>query len=247
MKKTFGFIALLIVAASLGCKKGGDDDPNYVPPVVTPFSYKVDGIKDTSVERLGQVIEFINVKYLQGTREDVKISVTGLPETITDSISPASGQPSYICAIAFRANKAAEGSYPLTITASSRSTTPQVYHMTLNVRPYSNYALAFNGDYQESHACSKSGDDAFPVYIFPEVKAINRINIKGFWTKTWTTVVYADLNPDTKTINIPSQTIDHVEYKGIGTFNDQEIVVNYTVKDDIGVVNESCTATFSQK
>jgi hypothetical protein len=118
--------------------------------------------------------------------------------------------------------------------------------MSLRIKPYLNVAEAFHGEYNENHNCSKSGATSFPVYIEPVDKFVNRINIKGFWTKSWSTTVYADLNPENKTVNVPLQSAYGVTYQGIGTFNDDEIVINYTVVDSSSLVNEACTASFKQ-
>lgn len=238
-------LSCLLLAAS--CRKGGDDGTDVPGPgTEDPFAFKIEGLHDTTVERIAEVNLPLSLKLLAGKTETVRLGATDLPQGMTATFSQRSGQPPFITVLTLKTNKTLEGTYPIYVTDTGRFNTVSLHKMVVKVIPYSNDALAFNGQYNESHNCSKTGSSVFPVFIQPVDKFPNRINIKGFWTKSWSTIIYADLNPDNKTINVPSQVVDNITFQGIGTYNDNEIVVNYTVADDAGLVSESCTATFSK-
>ncbi len=238
--------ALVVIASVTGCKKGGDEEPGPDPTPQELFSYKVDGVRDTSVERIGEVRLQLSVKPLAGKSDVVKLNAADLPLGVKASFTPQSGVPPFVSVMTLTANKTPEGKYNFYVTDSARGKGISNHPMSLTIRPYVNFAVAFNGTYTEAHNCSQSGPTEFPVYIEPVPTYINRIIIKGFWTKSWSQSIFADLNPQNKTVNVPVQKAGGVTYQGLGTFNDNEIVINYTVVDSSGLVNESCQATFKQ-
>jgi hypothetical protein len=246
MSAALAVAAMVTIGTVTSCNKGGEDDTLPQPTPTELFSYKVDGIRDTAVERIGEVRLQLSVKPLTGKTEIVKLNASDLPLGVKASFSPQSGTPPFISIMTLTANKTPEGKYQLYVTDSARGKGISSHPMSLTIKPYVNFAVAFNGPYQESHTCSQSGPSQFAVFIEPVQTYINRIIIKGFWTKSWSQSIYADLNPNNKTVTVPVQTAGGLTYQGLGTFNDNEISINYTVTDSSGVVNESCTATFKQ-
>jgi hypothetical protein len=244
MKITFNILALSCLIAIASCKKGGDD---FEPPVVTPdkFAFKVDGVRDTSLERSGEVRLNLNVRLLSGKTEVITLGAADLPKGMKVTYSKAIGEPPFITQMVITTDRVLEGSYPIYVTDTTRFKDVQQQKMTVKIKPYSNMAVAYKGQFYEKRKCT-SDSMSYPVFIEPAEKFINRITIKGFWTKVWSTVVYADLVPESKTITVPAQVIDGLTYSGLGTFNDDEIVINYTVKDSSGLVNETCTAVFTR-
>ena len=244
MKKALNILALSCLVAIASCKKGGDD---YQPPVVTPdkFAFKVDGVRDTSMERIGEVRLNLNVRLLSGKTEMITLGAADLPKGMKVSYTKQTGMPPFITQMVITTDKVLEASYPIYVTDTTRFKDVQMQKMTVKIKPYSNIAVAYKGQFIEKRKCT-SDSMSYPVFIEPAEKFVNRILIKGFWTKVWSTEVYADLVPESKNVSVPAQLIDGVTYSGIGTFNYNEIVINYTVKDSSGLVNETCTAVFTR-
>jgi hypothetical protein len=246
----YGFIICTLFAlAILGCAKDNKPVTPYYPDDYGDFDYVIEGVRDTFVQRLGSTNLFAYVRKKSGPSEDVNFKVEGLPEGVTMTFDPAVAKPPFNMYISIKAEKTSEGVYPIVIVSTSKTSGIKRKGINLTVKPYGNEALALVGPFKETHKCSQSGDLAFNVFIESAFTANNRINIKGFWSSSWTNVVYADLNPGAKTLIIPSQKVNGLEYKGGGTYTEDLLNINYTVADTFGgkVVNESCTATIARQ
>jgi len=246
----YGYILIAIITLALwGCSKTKEPITPYYPDDYGDFAYVIEGITDTSVERLGTTAKLAFVKKQSGPSEDVQFSVEGLPEGVTMTFEPAIAKPPFNLYMSIKAAKTPEGQYPVTIISSSKTSGIKRTPFTLTVKPYGNIAKGVAGPFREEHSCSQTGQNAFNVMVEVATTAANRINIKGFWSTAWTNVVYADLNPDTKTLTIPTQFENGLRYEGTGTFTEDVLTINYTVADTFGtkIINETCTATLTRQ
>lgn len=243
-------IITLLALASFGCSKDNKPVTPYYPDDYGSFSYVLENFRDTFVERKGSTSMFAYVRKKSGPTEDVNFMVEGLPEGLTLTFDPSTAKPPFNMYVNIKAEKTPEGVYPLVIVSTSKTTGTKRTPINITVKPFSNEALALAGPFVESHSCSQSGaPNPFPVYIEESLTTTARINIKGFWSSAWSNVIYADLNAKAKTLIIPSQKINGLEFKGGGIYTEDMLTINYTVADTIGgkLVNESCTATIARQ
>ncbi len=247
----FGYTVYIAVVAFVlwGCSKSKTPVTPYYPDDYGDFAYQIEGITDTSVERLGTTAKLVYVKKTSGPTEDVQFSAENLPEGVTISFEPETAQPPFNMYMSIKAAKTPEGDYPVVISSYSKTTGVKKTPFTLKVKPYGNEAKGLAGGFRETHNCNQTGENAFNVFLEVASTATNRINIKGFWSSAWTNVVYADLDAANKTLVIPAQIQNGLEYKGSGTYTEDLLTINYTVKDTFSanIVNESCTATLTRQ
>lgn len=214
------------------------NNPVYNDP--GKFELDVSGFHDTSLERTDVANYIVNVTKTSGATEKVVFSTYNEPQGMVISFDKKSGEPSYTTVVSVSTERTPTGTYPIRVTAASASIGIQEYKFTVNVLPYSNEATGFIGDFNETGNCTVSGGHSTRIEAVDGVN--NRINIKGFWQGTFTNEIYADLNPATKTLVIPSQTQNGLTFQGSGTYKDDELTVDYTVVGNL--VNETCSSTF---
>ena len=246
----YGYIYITLLAIVVwGCSKTKAPVTPYYPDDNGPFSYKIEGIGDTSVERLGSAAKLVYVKKVSGPSEDVQFSVESIPDGLTLTFEPATAKPPFNLYMNLKAAKIPEGVYPVTVSSVSKTTGVKRTTFNVTVKPYSNAAKGMAGPFREEHQCHQTGPNGFNTFVEVASTAHNRINIKGFWSSAWTNVVYADLNPDAKTLVIPKQNQNGLQYQGTGTYTEDLMTVSYSVTDTFGakIVNESCTATFTRQ
>lgn len=246
----YGYIYITIVTLVMwGCSKSNTPVTPYYPEDYGDFTYKIEGITDTSVERLGTTSKLAYVKKLSGPAEDILFTVENLPEGVTLTFEPETAKPPFNLYMTIKAGKTPEGNYPVIINSYSKTTGIKRSPFTLTVKPYGNEAKGLAGAFHEKHNCSQTGENGFNVFVEVAGTAVNRINIKGFWSSSWTNVVYADLDAANKTLVIPAQIANGLEYKGTGTYTEDLMTINYSVADTFGakLVKETCTATFNRQ
>lgn len=233
--------ALLLFVGIVSCTKKTVNNPVY-PDDAGAFSYTVEGIKDTTLERIGTVSMQILVKKLTGGTEKVTFSQFDVPDGMEVSMEKAIEEPSFNTFIKITTTRTKVGTYPIRITAASPTTGITEYKMKVTVTDYTNAATGLKGTFEEKGNCSTAGHD---VNVVVASSQSDRIIIRGFWKGTMTNEVYADIDRNNKTLTIPSQTVFGITYSGSGTYTDNEMVINYTA---IGTtVNQTCTSTFTRK
>ncbi|MEZ5016650.1 MAG: hypothetical protein R2800_06330 [Flavipsychrobacter sp.] len=242
MSKRFLLISsLLVFAGTIGCTKKTVNNPVY-PSDSGAFTYTVEGIKDTTLERVGSATMPILVKKLTGGTERVTFSQFDVPDGMDVTMEKSIEEPSFNTFIKITTTRTKVGKYPIRITAASPTTGITEYKMTVTVTDYTNEATGLKGTFEEKGNCSATGHD---VNVVIASSQINRIIIRGFWQGTMTNEVYADLDRNNKTLSIPSQTVFGITFTGSGTYTDNEMVINYTAKGT--TVNQTCTSTFTRK
>ncbi|MBW7912710.1 MAG: hypothetical protein H3C54_03185 [Taibaiella sp.] len=238
------FTAALLTLLIASC---GKDEPlsPYVPDDSGDFKYKITGLKDTSLERTGEVRYLIAVEKEQGQAQSVTLSTEGLPKGMEVLFEPVNGEKaSYNTTIIIKNTRVPEGVHKINIRGASITTGISNYYINVNVLPYTNAAIGLVGTFTETGQCSKTGNVNDNVNIVADEIVKNRIHIKGLFSGVMTNEIYADINPADKTLTIPSQVVNDLTYKGDGTYDDDKLVINYTMNGD--VINNSCSSTLAR-
>lgn len=237
MKRILLYAPLLCLLAWAACKKNNDIVMPPPPPDPEPFAYTITGLKDTGMERTGTATLIVQVTVTSGDAEDVTLGVAGLPPGVTAMYNPTnSGKAPYGTTIILYADRAAVGTYPLNITGRSTTTSLRLFPFTLTISPYTNEAQNMEGSYTETGSCTQLGPVNHNVLV-TTTATLHRINMQGFWSGSYD--VYADLDPATKTLVIPTQVNNGATFSGTGNYNDSQMTVNYRIFNTL--VNDTCT------
>lgn len=241
--KTFVSSSLI---ALVSC--GGDSTllSPYVPDDSGPFNYEIKGLRDTFMERIGETRYMILVDKLSGKSEDVLLSGQNLPDGMEVYFDPVNNaQPSFNTGLVIRSKRVKEGTHRINIRGASPTSGLKDNFIEVTIKPYTNHADGLVGGFTETGLCSPSGNVNDNVNIIADETVKNRIHIKGLFSGVMTNIIYADLDPATNTLVIPSQVQNFLTYEGDGTFDDDKIVINYTIKG--AVVDETCTSTLQRQ
>ncbi|MBS1771832.1 MAG: hypothetical protein JST82_03155 [Bacteroidetes bacterium] len=244
LKTCLLIVSVYFIVAS-ACNKPEEAPTPYYGNDYGDLKYTIDGVKDMSMERIGQGNMSLFVNRSSGKIENVMLTVVGLPQGASALFSPGnSALPSYNTVLTIKCNRVKEGSYDLILRGASQTTGFTDYKFKLNVLPYSDASLGLVGLFKESGLCTQSGahGDTVNIQSIPSVK--NRINIQGFWNGVWANEIYADLNVANNSLNIPAQSVNGVTIIGSGTYDDNTLIVNYRVAGS--TVNDTCAATLSR-
>lgn len=211
-----------------------------------PFSYKVNGLRDTAMERIGEVKYFILVEKTGGKSEPVTLSAEDLPKGMEVRYEPVNGEmPSFNTMLVIKSVRVKEGVHTIRIKGASPTTRISYSNLNVTIKPYTNAAVGLVGEFDENGKCSPYGPINEKVNIVAHESIPNRVILKGLFSGVMTNEIYADINPSNNTIVIPTQIQNFVTYKGEGTFDDDKVVLNYTITGTI--VNENCSTTLSRK
>lgn len=236
MKKLCLFAVLTAMIGLAACSKKDDDADNDA----NGFDYAVNNVQDVTVEQGGTVVASWEVKLSKGSQQTVKLDVTGTPSNVTVTPNSTEGIPTYTAAVAFAAtSSAATGTYPMTVTSSSASTTSKTYTFNLIVKE--NCITPLIGTYSTTESCSISGDLAYNCAITTGSTSTT-VQLTGFGDYINGNIINATIDCDSKTITIPSQAVTSgITISGSGTFSGNTLVINYTAVTSSNT--ESCTAT----
>lgn len=128
MKRFFWLISILLVIIAACSKK----EPSI--PANNTFDYAFKIIPDVAdLTNQDATSQNIDIQYITGTQENITLSLSGLPAGVTDSIVSAKGIPPYSATIYFKANSAALGKYPMTLTGVSESGITKTTTFNLNI------------------------------------------------------------------------------------------------------------------
>lgn len=240
---TIAIVMLGMFAASCG----GDTTllSPYNPDDNGPFTYAIKGLRDTSLERTADVRYSILVEKATGKSEAVVLSADDLPKGMEVVYEPVNGDlASYNTTLIIKALRVKEGVHKINIKGASATSGISNNYIKVTVLPYTNPAVGLIGGFMETGQCSRVGalNDNVNIVIDETIK--NRIHIKGLFSGVMTNEVYADINPANGTLTIPTQVQNQLTYNGDGTYDDDKLVINYTVT---GItINESCTSTLTR-
>ncbi|MCB0700153.1 MAG: hypothetical protein H6551_04130 [Chitinophagales bacterium] len=237
---------LLMVMFSFSCKQNTltlTPDPTKD---TSSFTYDITGLRDTSLERTGEVRYVIFVERKTGKADNVVLSAHDMPAGMEVSFDPISADTaSFYTTVVVRNTRVTEGEYKINIKGASPKGGIKLRYVNVKVLPYSNNATGLVGYFTETGTCSQSGSVNNEVNVELDETGPNKLIIKGLLSGVWTNDVKATIDPANKTINIPKQVQNSVTFEGDGTYDDDKIVINYTVKG--ATINESCTSTLTRK
>jgi hypothetical protein len=237
------FVTAGIIAAS--CGKG----PDVLTPHETPndgdFTYVINGLKDTSLERTDDVRYLVYVEKKSGKAENVVLSAQDVPEGMEVIFDPISADTaSFNTTLLIKTKRVKVGEYVINVRGASATTRISNNPIKIKVLPYSNEALGLVGNYTESGVCTK-GNVNHNVTVEKDPTENNKIYINGIMSGVLNNTVYGTVNPTNKTIYIFKQLQNSVYYEGEGTYDDDKIVLNYRVTG--AVINENCTSTLTRR
>lgn len=243
--KILNLVALLSIITIFSC---GDNGTTLVPQTDDDggdFSYTINDLKDTSLERTDQVRFAIYVERVAGTPEKVVLSAEDLPDGMEVYFDPANATDApFNTFVHIKTTRVAEGIYKINIKGATPTTGVSNNYINIKVLPYSNDAVGLVGSYTEQGSCTQKGSLDESVNIIVDESGTNKIIMKGLFSSVQTNKISATLNKANKTLMIPEQMQNGVTYEGDGTYDDAKLVINYTVKGT--TINESCSATLTR-
>ena len=237
MKKTGLLIAVALFAfVFIKCKKSSDS------PKLT---YIVNGFTDVNVRQYADTTFYLPVivEFQSGTQEPVTLTPSGMPTGITASPTTISGTPTYNTVIQFNVKNVAPGSYPVTITSSSASTSKKSYTFNVIVNASPDCASILVGSYKAKNACAPTIDtNGFNANI------ITTGNANQLYIPLDALDVYVDVNCSAGTLTIvPRSTSYYSISNGTGTITSNTIVLNYTIVENFTHTTSTCTTTYTRR
>lgn len=234
----------LFAVASLSCRKSEPDLEPYYEPTYGNLKYLIQGVKDVSMERIGSANINIYINRQEGKIENVMLTAVNVPQGVNITFSPNISLPSFNTTMVVKSVRAKEGVYDIIVRGSSPTSGFTDVKMKLTILPYTNAADGLVGMFIEQGLCSQGGSIGDTVDVVKDETTANKIRLKGFWSGVWSNAVDAFLNTTNKTLNIPSQTVNGVTINGTGTYDDDELKINYRVKGF--TVDDTCSSTLSR-
>lgn len=248
MKKGLLFILFLgLLAAGSSCRKNsvglapnGDTTVNGLDTTgngnnnndPNGFSYRVNGVRNVTVQRGGDDVMSLAVARLTGYPEMVYLFVKGLPAGVTATFTQAQGVPSatatFTTNVTFHANNSADtGSYLVQLLTKSQTTDTVRYTFTLHVTLTTECTIAVQGNYHDSTACNATTLYHTTSTVATNNLSLHRIDIFNFAGMGYK--VYADLDCAAGTVTVPSQTFPNgITVAGSGNFTATMMDIKYT-------------------
>lgn len=242
MRIFLGAVACLLL---FSCKKGNNDNNGPLNPIyVDTLKFEVLGLEEQSMLQTDTVEVPVEVRYLEGEKDEVTLAVAGLPFTMTAGFYPQLDTPSFFSVIRFVAHDVDTGLYHIKVTAAGHKYARD-YYLPIRVLPYPvNPALALVGTYTESGPCTTSGTISHNLSISVVDPYFNKITIRGLWNGSSTINVVADIDPSSNTIVIPSQVSNGTTFTGAGSYSGNQITISYTATS--GIFTEQCSTIMTK-
>ncbi len=234
----------LFAIASFSCKKNSQDLEPYYEPTYGDLKYLIQGIKDVSMERIGQATVNIYINRQEGKIENVMLTAVNLPQGLSVTFAPNISLPSFNTTMTIKSTRVKEGTYEITVRGSSQTSGFTDVKMRVTILPYANAADGQVGLFMEQGLCSQGGPVGDTVDVIKDDVIVNKIRIKGFWSGVWANAVDAFMDINNKTLTIPAQTLNGVTINGTGTYDDDVMKINYRVKGF--TVNDTCSSTLTR-
>ncbi len=209
------FIVLLTTSGLfLSCSKSKSDG----------FSYTVNGVQDFTMGHDSTIYVPLSMILTSGAQEAVTLTLSGLPTGVTATPSTLTGIPSFTGTFKLDAAAAPQGSYPITITASSASTGSKTYNFNLNLTIPSDCGAYIAGAYT---ATSSQHTGTYATTITRS--GTNSIVITNFNGLNTTSTTTATVSCNTNTLTIPIQYYASIGIYGDGTFTKNGVALNYYI------------------
>ncbi len=227
---------LLLFAASVfvySCEK---------PAKTQTQPYAIQGVDDIYVEQGEDDSWNLQVRAIGPVYENVTLSIAGLPNGLTATMTASEGVPTFFSTVVFTNVSALPGSYPCVLTASSPEAGKSTYNFIVKISSPIICGLITN--YNSTSACDSPYITNISAVGAPIEDSINTVEIHNLSNSGF--VVDANVDCSTNVISIPSQSFtfngDFVQVVGSGTFvGNGTITLNYTIT--INGTPEACTVT----
>lgn len=235
MRKILFLIVLSIIVYS--CAK------QYVS---VPLSYSVVTSTDSPLSQIfipakGTYDLAVKVKFLTGNPEEkVSLKITGLPDSMTVTPDSMSGVPTYTQHFVFTDSNAKQGTYPVTLTATSPTTGAATYQFNITVIPTDCAALFF-GNLTGKNACSARN---YTYSATGSSAGTNKLAISNFGG--YGVTVTANISCAKDSVTIPNMNYGNgVVLSGYGFFTSNKLVIYYTATSLPTGGGETCIDTLS--
>jgi hypothetical protein len=236
MRKIF-LLAASVIFFAAGCKK---DKPS--PPVQSPFSYQVSGVKDLFIETTGTDSMRLNIERTIGTSQKVTLSVEGLPTNVTAILNPDYGLPPFTPVVKLVAKGAVEGQYAVTVKTNNPIAGEQKLQFNLTIsKPVPQCIPSLVGNYTGEELCESTGVPPYPAIVEAIANKENKILIKNFGNFDPKIDIEVNVNCSAKKLTIVQQEINGTTVVGSGSFDDKRLYINYTVTNNSGITPFSVT------
>lgn len=247
------YLYLLSTALIISGLFSACDKPNQEPDNA---GFVVNGVADQNLKANKSVTIPLEVVLKAGEQETVNLSLTGLPDKVTHEFSAVSGTLDFATNLTILADYAANGTYPLVLTATGTSGASKPYNFNLVIEDYEECAASMAGVYSGSSACNSQpgGINSYAVTINPNVT--NGIIIESTYYNNLHRNVLATLDCETNSILVPERTdisssLDTFTVKGSGKFSPDggiSLTLEWIVRTPGGDFNkdETCSYTLAK-
>lgn len=240
MRRTLVLLSFAAVAIA-SCKKKSE---NTATPLSMP-TYTVDGIHDLTITynstTRSMVVLPVTVQYQDSLQRPVTLSLSELPAGITmDNDWVTTGYPTFSTVLTFydtSANKAANGTYPLTLTASG-SAGAKTYTFNLKVVEEQSCSADIIDNYSD---CNSNCSGFYRDTIYADASVTNKIWFKNF-DRTGKKV-YAMYKCADNSFIIPPQVVDGEVFSGKGFYVYASGSTGRLISINLKEGNTSCTLT----
>lgn len=191
--------------------------------------YAIAGVDDIQLMQGEPDSWSLEIRSIGPVYETVTLSITGLPQGVTATMTKSEGQPTFFSTVVFNNTNALPGSYPCVLTASSPEAGASTYNFMVKI---SNPIICgliqnFNG----YTSCDTTPFLSNIVTLSPPIEdSINTVQINNFANNGID--VAADIDCSNSTISIPMQWFNGntVSVIGSGSFTGgSNITINYTI------------------
>jgi hypothetical protein len=237
MKKLSTLLLFAVSVLAFSCNKGNETQTQ---------PYAIDGVDDIYV-RQGEADSWnLAIRSIGPVYEDVTLSITGLPQGLTATMSNSHGQPTFYSTVVFNNMSALPGSYPCVLTASSAEAGKSTYDFTIKID--APIVCGLIQDFDATSACDSPYILNITTVNPPIEDSINTVNIFNISNSGAT--FQAQVDCSNNTISVPAQSGtfngDFISITGSGTFDGNNVItLVYTIT--INGNPTSCTATFSPR
>lgn len=191
------------------------------------------------------VIIPITVNLESGAAQMMSLGVMNAPTGLSVMVDPQVDTPGYDAELRLIGDMAEVGNHTIQLRATALTFEKDYYFEVKVIPNLVNPALALVGEYTETGNCSASGAvNNEKVEVSAVSTVFNRINIKGIWKGGTFYTLTANINPDNQTIQIPSQTVNAIQFNGSGSYDGSKIELTYSASGT--TVNETCTVTLTK-
>lgn len=228
--KYLSITTLLVIAVGFSACKKEQPSTNNEPKT----NFTINGVSNLTIPANFSDSLFLNILHVGGDQENVKLTLTGLPDKVTHKFSADAGTPTFSSRLIITGDYATIGTYPLKLTATSTSGVVKNVDFDLIVAKAIDCAGDMAGSYPFAVQCAGGSPNTGNAVVIKEPGTTNEIQIQGVMDFP----VKAILDCAAKTITIPSYTDYGTSYyitiNGSGTFLDNYMKFNISYTTFVG-------------